>query len=157
MPGDHGFKERSNVLSIAGITEEDPIDVAKALPDPEDMASHPTKEEVPIDDATALPDPNDYASHPTSETNPLSIAGIKEDHNPLDIPFGYEVDGDSTKEINMNVKDPELEEGGLGSGRNPEAPSEPSTGQPGPLISFGETIMKQFVDSKLSCPCSKKK
>ena len=137
------ISEVATALGIAGVgvKEEVPIDDAKALPDPNDYASHPTKEEVPIDDAKALPDPNDYASHP-----------VKEDHNPLDIPFGHEV-----KEKNMNPKDPEIEEGGLGSGRNPEGGDSSGGGQPGPLISFGETLFKEMVDSKLSCPCSKKK
>ena len=140
------ISEVATALGIAGVglQEEVPIDIAKALPDPDDMASHPTKEEVPIDIAKALPDPDDMASHPT-----------KESHNPLDIPFGREVD---TKEINKNVKDnDDVEEGGLGSGRNPEG-GDAGGGTPGPLISFGmsETLMKELVDSKLSCPCSKK-
>ena len=151
MPGNHDWKkfdddiqEVATALGIAGvgIQEEVPIDIVKALPDPDDMASHPTKEEVPIDIAKALPDPDDMASHPT-----------KESHNPLDIPFGHEV-----KEKNMNPKDPEIEEGGLGSGRNPEGGETPSSGQPGPLISFGETLFKEMVDTKLSsCHCNKKK
>ena len=136
------ISEVATALGIAGVgvQEEVPIDIAKALPDPDDMASHPTKEEVPIDVAKALPDPNDYASHP-----------VKEHHNPLDIPFGHEV-----KEKQMGVKDPEIEEGGQGSGRNPEGGDSATGGQPGPLISFGETIIKEMLDSKLSCPCSKK-
>ncbi len=139
------ISEVATALGIAGVgvQEEVPIDIAKALPDPDDMASHPTKEEVPIDIAKALPDPDDMASHPT-----------KESHNPLDIPFGREVD---TKEINKNIKDPEIEEGGQGSGRNPEGGDSAGGGTPGPLISFGmsETLMKELVDSKLSCPCNK--
>jgi len=158
------ISEVATALGIVGVgvQEEVPIDDADALPDPEDYASHPTKEEVPIDVAKALPDPDDYASHP-----------VKEHHNPLDIPFGYELN-----EINMNVKD--VNEGGMGSGRHPEVGdgdihkgsgggvgggggggSSAGTagmggGQPGPLISFGETIIKEMLDSKLSCPCNKK-
>ncbi len=141
------ISEVATALGIVGVgvQEEVPIDDADALPDPEDYASHPTKEEVPIDVAKALPDPDDYASHP-----------VKEHHNPLDIPFGHEV-----KEKNMNVKDvpgpDDTEEGGLGSGRNPEGGASSTGGQPGPLISFGETILKEMMDSKLSCPCNKKK
>ncbi len=153
MPGTHDWKkfdddiqEVATALGIAGVglQEEVPIDIVKALPDPDDMASHPTQEEVPIDIAKALPDPDDMASHPT-----------KESHNPLDIPFGHEVD---TKEINKNVKDnDDVEEGGLGSGRNPEGSGNGGGAQPGPLISFGETLFKEMVDSKISsCQCSKK-
>jgi hypothetical protein len=146
MPGDHdkkwgdfekGMSEISSALDI--LQEEVGINHADALPDPDDMASHPTQEEVGINIAKALPDPDDMASHPT-----------KESHNPLDIVFGHEV-----SEINMNPKDP-VEEGGPNSGRNPEGGQDntPGTGQ-GPLISFGETIMKQYVDSKINCPCHK--
>jgi hypothetical protein len=148
MPGEHkkwgdfekGMSEISSLDMI--LQEEVGINHADALPDPDDMASHPTQEEVGINIAKELPDPDDMASHPT-----------KESHNPLDIPFGYEVGGMS--EINMNPKDP-VEEGGPNSGRNPEGgqDSQPGTGQ-GPLISFGETIMKQYVDSKINCPCHK--
>lgn len=87
--------------------------------------------------------------------NPLSIAGISESHNPLDIPFGYEV-----KEVNMNVKDqPEdVDEGGMGSGRNPEGGGQSKGGQPGPLISFGTETIKELMDAKIkeSCPCRQK-
>ena len=164
------ISEVATALGIVGVgvQEEVPIDDADALPDPEDYASHPTKEEVPIDVAKALPDPNDYASHPTKEEVPIDVTKalpdpddyashpVKEHHNPLDIPFGHEV-----KEKNMNVKDvpgpDDTEEGGLGSGRNPEGGASSTGGQPGPLISFGETILKEMMDSKLSCPCNKKK
>ncbi len=153
------ISEVATALGIAGVgvQEEVPIDIAKALPDPDKMSSHVgdattshgTQEEVPIDIAKALPDPDKMRSHPDDAT---TSHNIKEDHNPLDIPFGHEV-----KEKNMNPKDPEIEEGGLGSGRNPEGGEGSTAGQPGPLISFGETIFKEMVDSKLSCPCSKKK
>jgi len=89
--------------------------------------------------------------------NPLDIAGITESHNPLDIPFGREV---PTQEKNMNPKDvdgpDDVDEGGLGSGRNPEGGGDNKSGQPGPLISFGETT-KSLMDAKLNeCPCRKK-
>lgn len=94
------------------------------------------------------------------EEDPLEIAGIQEDHNPLDIPFGKE---QPTQEKNMNVKDvggpDDVDEGGLGSGRQPEGGGGGGS-QPGPLISFGinETIIKQLMDAKLkeSCQCHKK-
>ena len=152
MPGNHSFdkldkdlKEIATALGIAGVGVQEEVGITSvdALPDPDDMASHPTQEEVGITIAKALPDPNDYASHPTHES-----------HNPLDIPFGHEV-----KEKQMGVKDvpgpDEVDEGGMGSGRNPEGGNNMGGGQPGPLISFGETIMKQFVDAKVSCPCNK--
>ncbi len=88
----------------------------------------------------------------------ISFFKLQEDHNPLDIPFGHEV-----HEVNMEVDngDSGVDEGGLGSGRNPEGgDSAPGTEQ-GPLISFGlnETIAKQLMDAKLmeKCPCHKKK
>lgn len=113
-------------------------------------------------------DPNDHVYLPKMESsvlgiagiseshNPLDIPGIQEHHNPLDIPFGRE---QPTKEVNMEVKSDEVDEGGLGSGRNPEGDKSSSGSQPGPLISFGrETIMKELMDAKLkeSCPCHKK-
>ena len=164
MPGDHSWKkfdkdmkEIQTALGIAGVgvKEEVPIDIAKKLPDPDKMSSHVgdattshgTQEEVPIDVAKALPDPDKMRSHPEDATD----SHTQESHNPLDIPFGREVN-----EINMNPKDPEgTEEGGMGSGRNPEGGNGMGGGQPGPLISFGETIMKQYVDSKINCPCNK--
>ena len=152
------ISEVATALGIVGVgvQEEVPIDIAKALPDPDDMSSHTgdattshdIHEEVPIDIAKVLPDPDKMRAHPEDAT---TSHNIKEHHNPLDIPFGYELN-----EINKNVKDPEIEEGGLGSGRNPEG-GDSTGGQPGPLISFGETLMKEIVDSKLSCPCNKKK
>ena len=89
------------------------------------------------------------------ETSPLDII-IQEHHNPLDIPFGHEVN-----EINMEVKGPEdVDEGGMGSGRNPEGGDNGGSSAPGPLVSFGinETILKQLYDEKLkeSCKCHKK-
>ena len=87
----------------------------------------------------------------------ISFFKLQEHHNPLDIPFGHEVN-----EINMDPKQPEgTDEGGLGSGRNPEGGDSQPGSQPGPLISFGlnETIVKQLMDAKLTekCPCHKKK
>jgi len=113
----------------------------------------------------------------------VSFFNFSESHDPLDIPFGYEV---GTQEKQMGVKDsnvggPEdVEEGGLGSGRNPEGAGDTGGGQPGPLMSFEtvsvpgsasaisigakrpdikETITKQLLDAKLNskCPCSKNK
>ena len=154
------ISEVATALGIAGVglQEEVPIDIAKALPDPEKMSSHvedathTTREEVPIDIAKVLPDPDKMRSHPEDAT---TSHDTKESHNPLDIPFGYEVN-----EINKGVKDvpgpDEVDEGGLGSGRNPEGGGQ-GGGQPGPLISFGETLFKEMVDSKLSsCQCNKK-
>jgi hypothetical protein len=96
---------------------------------------------------------------------------VMESHNPLDIPFGHEV-----SEINKNIKD--VDEGGLGSGRQPDY-GDPIAKEPtgGELIAFetvsipnsasavsikkpidGVTeITKQLWDSKLSCPCWNKK
>jgi len=87
----------------------------------------------------------------------VSFFKFQEDHNPLDIPFGHEVN-----EINMEVKGPEdVDEGGLGSGRNSEGGNNGGGSQAGPLVSFGinETIIKQLYDIKLkeSCPCHNKK
>ncbi len=157
------IQEVATALGIAGVgvQEEVPIDIADALPDPDKMASHvddattshDIHEEVPIDIAKALPDPDKMRAHPEDAT---TSHNIKEHHNPLDIPFGRELN-----EINKNVKDvpgpDDTEEGGLGSGRNPEGGASSTGGQPGPLISFGETIIKEMMDSKLSCPCNKKK
>ena len=86
----------------------------------------------------------------------ISFFKLQEHHNPLDIPFGHEVN-----EINMEVKGPDdVDEGGLGSGRNPEGGNNGGGAEPGPLVSFGinETIMKQLYDVKLteSCKCHKK-
>ena len=87
---------------------------------------------------------------------PLDII-IEETHNPLDIPFGYEV-----KEVNNGVKsegginDP-TEEGGLGSGRNPEGGQDSSGGQPGPLMTFEAKVVKEILDAKVNCPCTKNK
>ena len=84
---------------------------------------------------------------------PLDII-IEETHNPLDIPFGHEV-----HEVNMNPKDPEkTEEGGMGSGRNDEGGGNQGGAQAGPLISFGESIVKELMDAKLKeCSCHKNK
>ena len=84
---------------------------------------------------------------------PLDIV-IEETHNPLDIPFGHEV-----HEINMNPKDPKnTEEGGMGSGRNDEGGGSSGGAQAGPLISFGESIVKELMDAKLQeCSCHKNK
>ena len=85
----------------------------------------------------------------------ISFFKLQEHHNPLDIPFGHEV-----HELNMEVKSDEVDEGGLGSGRNPEGGDSTGGNQPGPLISFGlnETLVKNIWDAKLkeSCPCHKK-
>ena len=104
-------------------------------------------------------DPHDHPFLPKMET-----------HNPLDIPFGHEV-----HEVNNNIKD--VDEGGEGSGREPEGGGNASPGaQPGELVTFETTsipnsasslsikkpiegvteIMKQVMDSKLSCPCKNK-
>ena len=88
---------------------------------------------------------------------------------------------ETLQEVNNNVKDQgngtsnDMEEGGMGSGRNPETPGD-SAGSPGPLISFGnsgspfppiplmmpqqplglmETLSKQLMDAKLGCHCNK--
>jgi hypothetical protein len=86
----------------------------------------------------------------------ISFFKLQEHHNPLDIPFGHEV-----HEVNMEVDNGDVDEGGLGSGRNPEGGDSAPGTQQGPLISFGlnETIVKQLMDAKLkeSCPCHKKK
>jgi len=85
----------------------------------------------------------------------ISFFKLQEHHNPLDIPFGHEV-----HEVNMEVKSDEVDEGGLGSGRNPEGGDSKGGNTPGPLISFGlnETLVKNIWDAKLkeSCPCHKK-
>ena len=102
--------------------------------------------------------PEDHPFLPTMET-----------HNPFDIPFGHEVN-----EINKGIKD--VDEGGMGSGRQPEGGGEPSKGaQPGELVTFetvsvpgsasaisigGKTIneiSKQILDGKLKCPCKNTK
>ena len=84
----------------------------------------------------------------------ISFFKLQEHHNPLDIPFGHEV-----HELNMEV-DNGTDEGGLGSGRNPEGGGSTPGTEPGPLISFGlsEILVKNIWDAKLkeSCPCHKK-
>jgi hypothetical protein len=121
------------------------------------------------------------------ETKPCEICGTgvhecidhpylpqMETHNPLDIPFGYEV---PVQEKNMNVKD--IDEGGMGSGRQPDY-GDPldQGGQPGELIAFEtvsipgglsgvsiggkkhieETVSKQLADQMLQkCRCNKTK
>ena len=108
-----------------------------------------------------------------------------ETHNPLDIPFGYEMrehmgnmfDGTifspNTTEINKNVKD--VDEGGMGSGRHPDMgdPIDKSS-QPGGLLAFEtvsvggglsgvdiggkkieETVSKQIADQRLNCRCNR--
>ena len=91
-----------------------------------------------------------------SQVSFFSLGGLQEHHNPLDIPFGHEV-----HEVNMEVKGPDdVDEGGLGSGRNPEGGQGGGGSQAGPLVSFGlnETITKQLYDEKLKeCPCRNKK
>ena len=81
---------------------------------------------------------------------------IEETHNPLDIPFGHEV-----KEVNNNIKDvsgpDEVNEGGQGSGRNPEGGQDSGGASPGPLVTFETTVLKEMVDAKLKCPCNKNK
>lgn len=84
-----------------------------------------------------------------------------ETHNPMDIPFGHEV-----HEVNNNVKDKPTEEGGMGSGRQPDFGDDAKGGsQPGELVTFEtipvldlkEAINKQLLDEKLKCPCKGKK
>jgi len=81
----------------------------------------------------------------------ISFFKLQEDHNPLDIPFGHEVN-----EIGTAPED--VDEGGMGSGRNPEGCGESSGSQPGPLISVGMETVKELMDAKIreSCPCHKK-
>jgi len=88
----------------------------------------------------------------TPEDHPF-LPTMKEHHNPLDIAFGHEV-----QEKNMNVKD--IDEGGPGSGRNPEEAPDVGGGGGGPLVSFEtvgkiihETVAKQLMDEKLNCQC----
>lgn len=100
--------------------------------------------------------PEDHPYLPTMET-----------HNPFDIPFGHEV-----KEKNMNVKDPGTEEGGTGSGRQPDYGDDITSSQAGDLVTFEtvsipgsasavsiggkkieEALAKQLVDEKLKCRC----
>ena len=69
------------------------------------------------------------------------------------------------QEVNNNVKDvsgpDEMNEGGTGSGRNPEGPGDSGGSAPGPLVTFETTsplkILKEMVDAKLQCPCNKNK
>lgn len=92
-----------------------------------------------------------------------------EQHEPIDHPYLPKF-----QEINLNPKDPEgIEEGGLGSGRASEFGPDISAGPPaGELVTFEtvsipggasgisigakkieETIMKNVLDTKLSCQC----
>lgn len=86
----------------------------------------------------------------------VSFFKFQEHHNPLDIPFGHEV-----HEVNMEVDNDQVDEGGMGSGPSGSAAGNVSGSQAGPLITFGlnETISKQLMDAKLkeSCPCHNKK
>lgn len=83
----------------------------------------------------------------------ISFFNLQEDHNPLDIPFGHEVN-----EIGTAPKD--VDEGGMGSGRQDEGGGDSPGSQQGPLISFGinETLTKNIMDAKIkgSCSCHKK-
>lgn len=82
---------------------------------------------------------------------------IQEHHNPLDIVFGHEVN-----ELQSNPKD--IDEGGDGSGRNPEGGGDVGGSQAGPLMSFETTtplniikeISKSIMDAKLNCQCKTK-
>ena len=85
---------------------------------------------------------------------------MMETHNPLDIAFGHEV-----HEVNNNVKDKPTEEGGMGSGRQPDfgddaksgsAPGELVTFETVPILNLEETVNKQVIDAKLKCPCKAK-
>ncbi len=98
-------------------------------------------------------DPSDHPYIPHVDESVLGIAGITESHNPLDI-VGV------VQEKNLDPKQPEdVDEGGMGSGRNPEGGGDSSGSQPGPLISFGTETIKELMDAKLkeSCPCRQKK
>ncbi len=82
---------------------------------------------------------------------------------PLDIIIGETTALDMIiKEVNNSVKseggvnDP-TEEGGLGSGRNPEGPGDVGVGNQGPLVTFETSIIKEMLDAKLNCPCQKNK
>jgi len=135
MPGDHSWLKKDDEVKeceVCGDLEHEPSD-------------HPY---IPHVDESVL-----SIAGIRELDNPLAIGGIREHHNPLDIPFGYEV-----KEVNMEVKN-DVDEGGMGSGRNPEGGGEPKGSQQGPLISFGtEAIVKELMDAKIkeSCPCHKK-
>ena len=124
MPGKHAFKDKVEQEVAAAIGMDD----AKALSDPDDMASHPdqaTKEvaaAIGMPAAKALPDPDDMASHPTSET-----------HNPLDIPFGYEVG--ETHGIKIDNSH---------SGKDT-------------LDRMSENVLKSLLETQLTeCPCKNK-
>jgi len=90
---------------------------------------------------------HDYSNHPFLPTS--------ETHNPLDIPFGHEV-----HEVNNNLKD--VDEGGQGSGRQPDF-GDPAQGgqQPGELVTFEtiqEMVYKDIMDKKVKeCPCKTRK
>ncbi len=135
MPGDHSKKFDDDVkeCEVCGDLEHEP-------------SGHPY---IPHVDESVL-----SIAGIRELDNPLAIGGIREHHNPLDIPFGKE------QEINMNVKDKpdETDEGGLGSGRNPEGGGSSGSSQQGPLISFGMETVKELMDAKIreSCPCRKK-
>ena len=114
---------------------------------------------------------HDSSDHPylpkIMESNLFSITGLQEHHNPLDIPFGHEVNESFP---------PKEQEGGANSGRRPEGGKDVSANPlGGELISFEtvsipggasavsiggkkieETITKQILDLKLNeCPCKK--
>jgi hypothetical protein len=94
------------------------------------------------------------------ETTDHPFLPTMETHNPMDIPFGHEV-----HEINKNVKD--IDEGGMGSGRQPDygdpIQKEPTGGElvtfeTVPILKLEETINKQLFDQKLKkCPCKNRK
>lgn len=88
-----------------------------------------------------------------SQISFFSLGGLQEHHNPLDIPFGHELN-----EIGTAPKD--VDEGGMGSGRQDEGGGDNGGSQPGPLISFGlnEALTKNIMDAKIkeSCSCHKK-
>ena len=104
------------------------------------------------------------------ETLPI----LQEDHNPLDIPFGHEVN-----ESEKPGGPEDVDEGGIGSGPDPGFGEPPGGGATaGPLMTFEtssvpnslsavgisgkqmhETIVKQLVETKIAkgCGCHKNK
>lgn len=62
-----------------------------------DKLSQEVAAAIGMQKAEPLPDPDDMATQESGTT--LGIAGVGETHNPLDIPFGHEVNETIMKQV----------------------------------------------------------
>ena len=126
MPGFHSNdKVKQEVAAATGMT------TATALPDPDDMATQEVAAAIGMPSAKPLADPDKMASHP-----------VKEHHNPLDIPFGYEVN--ETHSIGSGL-----------SGTNVKVDN--SHGTKKVLERMSENVLKQLLETQIGeCACKSK-